>query len=463
MLQQENIHLKLRIEELEKEKAQLQAQIKFLSQKLFGMRSEKTAHKSPSATKPSDDTSTREIKFQSVSPKRRGARKGHQGHGRKIPKNLRVIERVHELPPDQRYCKICGKSFRELAISDDSNEVDYEEEIVLIKHCRKKYEKTCSCPGPKIIATPQPPKLIPKGGFSTNFLVKVLMDKYLFQIPLNRQAYRIRLSGLFIWRSTLTGAIRAVSNYLVPLYEALADESRQAHHWHADETRWRVFIEKEGKKSYLWWLWVFASEHVIFYTIDPSRSGRVPRNHLGDDASGILNADRYSAYKTLDQNIQVAYCWSYVRRDFIGIQTRYPDHKQLYQWAGQWIERINELFAINRLRLQSLDAPVEFERHQTQLIEALDAIKTDSQKDYPHWEQNKAMKSLREHWSGLTIFVHYPQVPMDNNQAERCLRLPVVGRNNYYGNHSESGGLLTAVMFTILQTCVHNQLKPDAY
>ena len=45
----------------------------------------------------------------------------------------------------------------------------------------------------------------------------------------------------------------------------------------------------------------------------------------------------------------------------------------------------------------------------------------------------KVLESLGNHWTGLTVFVEHPEVPMDNNTAERSERGPVVGRKNYYG------------------------------
>ena len=34
----------------------------------------------------------------------------------------------------------------------------------------------------------------------------------------------------------------------------------------------------------------------------------------------------------------------------------------------------------------------------------------------------KALESLGRHWAGLTVFVDHPEVPMDNNAAERTNR-----------------------------------------
>jgi transposase len=51
-----------------------------------------------------------------------------------------------------------------------------------------------------------------------------------------------------------------------------------------------------------------------------------------------------------------------------------------------------------------------------------------------HPARRKVLESLGNHWTGLTVFVEHPEVPMDNNTAEWVQRGPVVGRKNYYGS-----------------------------
>ena len=68
--------------------------------------------------------------------------------------------------------------------------------------------------------------------------------------------------------------------------------------------------------------------------------------------------------------------------------------------------------------------------------------------------QEKILISL---WEGLTLFLHYPHVPMDNNPAERSIRGPVIARKNYFGSGSIWSGLLAATCFTLFQTLqLHN-------
>ncbi len=64
----------------------------------------------------------------------------------------------------------------------------------------------------------------------------------------------------------------------------------------------------------------------------------------------------------------------------------------------------------------------------------------------------KVLRSMKEHWTGLTVFVKRPWVPMDNNVAERDARLAVVGRKNFYGSASLWSGQLAATMYSLLMT-----------
>ena len=59
---------------------------------------------------------------------------------------------------------------------------------------------------------------------------------------------------------------------------------------------------------------------------------------------------------------------------------------------------------------------------------------------------------MSTHWPGLTVFVEHPEVPMDNNSAERAERGPVVGRKNYYGSGAVWAGQLAAVLFSVFET-----------
>ena len=70
---------------------------------------------------------------------------------------------------------------------------------------------------------------------------------------------------------------------------------------------------------------------------------------------------------------------------------------------------------------------------------------------------------MAEHWSGLTVFVDAPWVPMVTNAAERDLRSPVVGRKNFYGSGACWSGQLAATMYGVLATLGLWQINARAW
>jgi len=57
----------------------------------------------------------------------------------------------------------------------------------------------------------------------------------------------------------------------------------------------------------------------------------------------------------------------------------------------------------------------------------------------------RALNYMLKLWPGLTVFLDNPEVPLDNNAAERALRGVVVGRKNHYGSRSKRGTEVAAL------------------
>jgi transposase len=80
-----------------------------------------------------------------------------------------------------------------------------------------------------------------------------------------------------------------------------------------------------------------------------------------------------------------------------------------------------------------------------------------------HPARRKVLESLGDHWTGWPVFVEHPDVPTDNNTAERAQRGSVVGRKNLYGSGAVWSGPLAAMLFSLLQTLCLWQLNPRAW
>jgi hypothetical protein len=75
----------------------------------------------------------------------------------------------------------------------------------------------------------------------------------------------------------------------------------------------------------------------------------------------------------------------------------------------------------------------------------------------------KVLATLDREWDGLARHRDFPDAALDNNESERMLRGPVVGRKNYYGSHAEWSAHLAARVWTITATAERHGLEPLTY
>ena len=483
----QHARVKSQIEALKQDNILKDAKIKDLQNRLFGKKSEKN---SPLKSEKGDKAGT-------PSKRNRGQQPGSRGHGRTQRPDLPVVHDEIDLADAEKCCPTCGLPHLRNPALDEHSDVIEVEVKAYVRHLRRPaYTRNpgCSCDTTAaIITAPPPPRLIPRSDYGVSFWVEVILGKYRYGQPSNRHLQDLKDQGLPVSPGTLAGGLQTLSKLFEPVLEALYCKQMSERLFHNDETRWEVFVEIEGKVGTRWYLWVTRSQSVIFYCIDPSRSAAVPGAHfagLQADGKVIIVCDRYSAYKKLARlaaNILLAFCWAHVRRDFLDAGRAFSE---LEEWALEWKGRIGTLYHLNRLRLEQWDPERPLTEQSAAFNQSHEALQTELQcmheeatrvvaqnDDGAHNEgtpsapaaelsksartkQKKVLASLLEHWSGLTVFVEHPEVPMDNNAAENTIRMPVTGRRNYYGSGSIWSAQLAAMLFAILQTLVLWGINP---
>jgi len=435
---------------LKQEIEQLNGRIRYLEKRLYGRNSEKNRPKakSNSSTASSCDDE----------PKRsRGHQPGSPGHGRRDYSHLPVKEEVFGI--DEAVCPHCGCPYQEDTFlgTDDSELIEVEVHAYRRNIRRKKYKKTCQCRQiPGIITALGPSKLIDKGKLGISVWVTVLLEKYLYQRPINRLLESFKDIEFDMAAGTIGDGLRKLAPLFEPVLQQIIQKNQTERHLHSDETRWEVFEFIEGKKSYRWHMWVFVSDSTVVYILDPSRAASVLENHLKVVSVLILSVDRFVSYKSFAKDrkdVILAFCWTHVRRDFLDTAN---DFSELEAWAMGWVDLIGEIFHLNNQRVEHEIDSAEFAKADQSLREALDAMKQRFESEltqaYLHPEMTKRLNSLREHWAGLMVFVDHPWIPMDNSEAERRMRIAALGRKNYYGSGSVASGHFAACLFSIFQT-----------
>lgn len=449
-----------RLETVHQELELLRGEIRKLKADLFGRRSEKQSRKDRSNDlEDPQERTTKAKRHRGQQPDRAAPKRRDYSH---LPERIQKVE----LPPEQCYCPDCGKRLKLRCDTEDASQIEID--VILYRRVwqRCRYETTCACGGKtRVLTAPVPPKVIPKGLYGTSLWVEILVDKFYSQQPVDRLLEQLRLHGLNLAAGTVADGLQRLEPLFRPVYEALKERNGQSFYRQADETRWYVFVEHDGKSNHSWWLWAFSGEDTVVYCLDPSRSHTVPEAYYPDDVEGRLLVDRLSSYKAMEQVktgvILLAWCWAHVRRDFVRVGKGWPELKD---WALAWLRRIQELYRLNRQRLAVQKNKTKFAQADRALRRAIVAMQQQREAELADRQLRlpcrKVLESLQEHWEGLTRFVDDPRIPLDNNASERRLRGPALGRKNYYGSGSLWSGQLAAMLFSIFATLTMWKLNP---
>ena len=468
-LRQENSELNARVAALSAEVGRLQGAVTTLSGLLFGTSSEKRA---PAARGgPGEDGAG----GRSHGTRRRGQRPGAPGHGRRSYAHLETEERVIDLEPEERCCARCGTGY-ELIGTEDSELIDWRVKLIRILLRRRRYRRRCACDGPKTACAPPAPKVVPKGLFTAGFLARLLHEKYVLGRPVHRIVTALAAEGLEIASGTLTGELRQVAPLLAPWAQAIAARGRLAGHAHCDETSWQVFQDVADKENHRWWLWVFVTPDTTVFVMDPSRSAQVAAGQLGIDLDQtaleagrrlVISSDFHRAYQSLARidGVDALWCFAHIRRYFLRARAAHPG--ELGEWCAAWTERIAVLYRAHHAMAATVPGTgahqQALQRYQ-RAFTSLDAARIQQTglagDGLLHPAAARVIATLNNEWDGLARHQDLPQLPLDNNTAERALRNSVIGRKNFYGSGARWAADLAADVWTITATAAQNGLEP---
>lgn len=210
---------------------------------------------------------------------------------------------------------------------------------------------------------------------------------------------------------------------------------------HSDETPWVVKGVKE-------WLWIFAHTGFALFHAADTRSRAELENILGLNYTGVLSSDDYSVYNGYDVKAQQK-CLAHLRRHF----------KKLIKLPGLNNQEIGDNFV--KLIDEAFKNYANFQQTQnlSDFFNWACGFKVKVKSSIDEWmkkaggEAGKLLRSLRDKTDQWWYFLDHPEVPPDNNLAERTLRLAVTKRKVSGGSRSMERFKHTANLLTVVQTC----------
>ena len=246
------------------------------------------------------------------------------------------------------------------------------------------------------------------------------------------------LWGLSISSGEIAEILHDVAELGESAYKDLLDKVRGSPVVHADETGWR----EDGKNGYIW---SFSGPDVRYYTYRHSRGAVVAKEVLSNEFIGTLVADFYAAYNFYDGPKQR--CWVHMCRALKELVEKNPDLPHIAGWVESVVgvyHRAKESAKAEHTDLERSRLKASFELELLALCRPYVGVKTAVQR--------VLAERMEEFIGELFTFVANPDVPSENNAAERAVRPAVVARKISGGSRSARGSKTCSVLRTLFET-----------
>lgn len=318
----------------------------------------------------------------------------------------------------------------------------------------------------ELVTPPAPPAVLEKSYGDVSFLVGLIIDKFLYHLPLYRQHLRLQASGIELSRTTLTNFVSRTADLLEPIYYALLSSILQSEVLTMDETPVRAGRKSKGKmkKAYFWP--IYGDKDEIAFPFSPSRSTEVVREALSQWC-GVLVTDGYKVYDRFAEKVSGvvhAQCWVHTRRYFEQALSVEP------VLAAQALELIGNMYEHEkRIKKKKLCGSVKIQYRGEHIKPIVDEffswLSATFQKQVllPSSPFTKAANYALDREAGLRVFLEYDNVPPDTNHIERALRPIPMGRKNWLFCWTEVGARYVGIIQSILQSCKLQGVDPYTY
>jgi hypothetical protein len=173
-------------------------------------------------------------------------------------------------------------------------------------------------------------------------------------------------------------------------------------------------------------------------------------------AKPLVMSDALSSNNAEEAHLIRCHCLAHGRRKFSELDEVFPVESAIVVDALKVVYEHDE-----EARDKQLSAPERLAYHQTYSAPILKTLKTWLEQQTtdrlvePNSSLGKAVTYLLGHWETLTRFLTVPGAPLDNNTAERALKLCIRQRKNSLFYATEHSAYIASLLTSVIATCLH--------
>lgn len=234
------------------------------------------------------------------------------------------------------------------------------------------------------------------------------------------------------------------ANNLRPEYQALKESVLAQTGTHYDETGWKVQKEEQGKFA---WVATGTENNDTVFSLGRSR-GKGNIEDIGKGKVGI--SDDYGAYKNSFTEHQL--CWAHPQRKLRDLAESEEFGKRKKKQILKTYKNFSNLYQNIRKKMTNEISPLPSSGFSTYLKTRFQNI--FSQISEPHSLDPtpllKLKHSLQKNKQKYFTFLNHPNIPIDNNKAERALRHLVIKRKISFGSKTQRGAETTGILASVI-------------
>lgn len=295
-----------------------------------------------------------------------------------------------------------------------------------------RYKYACRNCGGHISIGQLPPMAVEKGIASEGLLAHIITSKYCDHLPLNRLENIFKRHGIDLSVSTMCDNVGRCADLLEPLVKKMAENIRKSDKVHSDDTSIIIKSNKAKGRTYKGYLWVYLDDYNdVVFEFTPTRSRQEPIDFI-TGFKGLFHADAFSGYDKLfriNKDIIEIGCNAHARRKFkyaldgadpVGAANIMALYKRAYEIEAY--AKDNNFDSAQLLQIRQ-------EKSKPIFAEISKIVAEYKNKVLPKSNMAKAVTYFTNQEIALTRFIDNPNADIDNNAAERALRMVCLGRN----------------------------------
>ena len=321
--------------------------------------------------------------------------------------------------------------------------------------------------GDEIFNPPVQPAVFDKSIADVSFLAMMLLDKFLYHLPLYRQHQRLKAAGIHVSRASLVNWVTRLGQLLAPIADAQKASILLSAILAIDETPVKAGRDLAKKKMKTGCIWpMIGDQNEILFSFTPTKNFSDLTRVIGDYQGTLLTDGNttYKAYCEACSDRTLANCWVHTRRYFERAEQDQPDGSK------KALGMIGALYHIeDKIKQKKLEGVEKRDFRQTHSLPIVDQFFTwvndqirrsnGSSKEPFNIALNYA--AVREKM--LRIYLDDPDCHPDTNHLERALRVIPMGRKNWLFAWNEIGADTLCIIQSLIVTCKMQQIDPYVY